>query len=376
MINSNILMQQSFDYLYQGYLGLEDYERAQFYQHKYTGISELIYAEASERKIKEIENKSEIEIRDQQIENLKILKNRTEKQLAASQKFIVTLVLLLIVILISVIIFINHYRDRRKITEELKTINEKVLKQNEELIELNSTKDKFFTIIGHDLKGPLNSLTSFSQLLINHTASLTEEEIRTIAKDLDKSLKNLYELLENLLGWAHSQTGKIEYNMENFKISDVIRENIRLLSKAALNKRIRIEFLADDHVIVNADKNSVRTVMRNLLSNAIKFTGEGGCITIFVDEWKDSIEIGIQDNGVGIRSEDLAKIFDISSKHTTLGTNKEKGTGLGLILCKEFIERNGGTISVSSEFDVGTTFTITLQKQKHAKKLMAAQTSS
>lgn len=364
MINSNILMHQSFDYLYQGYLKLEDFEKAQYYQNKFIGIGELIYAEASERKIKEIENKNEIEIRDQQIENLEKLKNRTEQQLAASERFIITLTLLLAVILISVFIFIKYYRDKRKINDELKIINDKVLKQNEKLIELNSTKDKFFTIIGHDLKGPLNSLTSFSQLLINHTASLTEEEIRTIAKDLDKSLKNLYELLENLLGWALSQTGKIEFKLENFKISEIIRENIRLLSKAAVNKKIKVELLIDDRLLVYADKNSIRTVIRNILSNAIKFTPEEGFITIFVDEWKDSIEIGIKDNGIGIIEEDLNKIFDISAKHTTLGTNKEKGTGLGLILCKEFVERNGGSIAVKSEFEVGTTLTFTLQKQR------------
>lgn len=364
MINSNQLMQQSFDYLYQGYIKLEDYENAIYYQNKYIGISELIYAEASERKVKEIENKNEIETRDKEIKNLKELKESTERELAISKKYVITLILLLIVVLVSIVIFIRLYREKRQFNLELQKTNKQVIDQNKELIELNSTKDKFFSIIGHDLKGPLNSLTAFSHLLINHTASLTEEEIRTIARDLDKSLKNLYELLENLLGWARAQTGKIEIKPEDFKITEVIRENIRLLAKAALNKKLKIELLAEENVVVNADINSIKTVIRNLLSNAIKFTNEEGVITIFVDEWKDCVEIGIHDTGVGISEEDQQKIFEISAKHSTLGTNQEKGTGLGLILCKEFVERNGGSISVESDLGSGTTFKFTLLKEQ------------
>jgi len=363
-INSNLLMQQSFDYLYEGYLKLEDFEKADIYRNKYIGINDLIYAEASERRIQEIESLNKIKRKNLEIETERKIRQKTEQQLATSERFLVTLTLLLLVILFSVVIFIRSYREKRKINKELHEKNEQVVNQNEKLTELNSTKDKFFSIIGHDLKGPLNSLTSFSHLLINHTASLTEEEIRTIARDLDKSLKNLYELLENLLGWARSQTGKIEFNPENFNIAVVVRENIHLLAKAALNKKIKIEMLVDEEVMVNADINSVKTVTRNLLSNAIKFTNDEGVITIFIDEWKDCVEIGIHDTGVGMCKDDQQKIFDISAKHSTLGTNKEKGTGLGLILCKEFIERNNGNISVESEESVGTTFKFTLPKRK------------
>jgi len=363
-INSNLLMQQSFDYLYEGYLKLEDFEKADIYRNKYIGINDLIYAEASERRIQEIESLNEIRRKNLEIETERKIRQKTEQQLATSERFLITLTLLLLVILFSVVIFIRSYREKRKINKELYEKNEQVVNQNEKLTELNSTKDKFFSIIGHDLKGPLNSLTSFSHLLINHTASLTEEEIRTIARDLDKSLKNLYELLENLLGWARSQTGKIEFNPENFNIAVVVRENIHLLAKAALNKKIKIEMLVDEEVMVNADINSVKTVTRNLLSNAIKFTNDEGVITIFIDEWKDCVEVGIHDTGVGMSKDDQKKIFDISAKHSTLGTNKEKGTGLGLILCKEFIERNNGNISVDSEEGVGTTFKFTLPKRK------------
>lgn len=363
-INSNTLMQQSFDYLNQGYLQLEDYENANIYQRKYIAISDLIYTEQNQQKVKEIENIKEIENRDSQIRNLEKLKNKTEQQLATSRWFVFTLALLLVVIIFSTAFFIKSNREKREINKKLQQKNDQVTSQNDMLVELNGTKDKFFSIIGHDLKGPLNSLSSFSSLLINHTSSLTEEEIRTVAKDLDKSLKNLYELLENLLGWAQSQTGRIKFDPEDFKITDVISENIRLLSKAALNKKISLELIADEEVIVNADINSVKTIIRNLLSNAIKFTPEGGIISIFVDEWKDFVEIGIRDTGVGISEDDQKKIFDISAKYSTLGTNQEKGTGLGLILCKEFIMRNHGSINVESQEEAGTTIKFTLPKYK------------
>jgi len=361
-INSNMLMQNSFFYLTQAYLGLDDFKNAHNYQAQYSDISDLIYSEANARRVQELASQNDIAQREQQIKSLQDNYEFQEKQLANRNKFIVTLIVLLVVVGISIYFFIQSYREKRKINKELKEINAKVIKQNETLTELNSTKDKFFSIIGHDLKGPLNSLTSFSQLLINHTASLTEEEIRTVAKDLDKSLKNLYELLENLLGWARSQTGRLEFVAENFKLAKVIKENIRLLSKAALNKRIKMEMILDENVSVYADINSIKTVIRNLLSNAIKFTNEEGVISIVVDEWKDSVEIGIHDTGVGMNEDVMKKIFDISAKHSTLGTNKEKGTGLGLILCKEFIERNNGTLTVESQADVGSTFKFTLPK--------------
>ncbi len=368
-VNSNLLMQQSFDYLAQAYLGNKDFKNALIYQQKNAEISELIYSEASEKKIQELTTKLEIEQREKEIKNLEELNTQKEKALANSRKFIVTLIILLIVMVAAVLSIISMYRFKRKANKELTIKNNQISEQNEKLTELNSTKDKFFSIIGHDLKGPLNSLSAFSHLLINHTASLTEEEIRTIARDLDKSLKNLYELLENLLGWARSQTGRLEMTPIVVKISDVFRENVRLLGKAAHNKKIKVEIIADDKLEVIVDLNSFKTVVRNLLSNAIKFTDVNGVITIFADEWKDTVEIGIHDTGVGMSPEVQAKIFEISSKHSTLGTNKEKGTGLGLILCKEFIEKNQGSIRVESEEGVGTTFRITLPKPSKESKL-------
>ncbi len=374
LVNSNKLMQQSFDYLYQAYLAAKNYKKALIYQNKFSGISELIYAEASKRRIEELNNKNEIEKRGQEINTLEQIRKENMRKLATNRKSIISLVLFLLVTIALSIIIIKSYGDKKRLNDELQKINDQVLEQNEKLTELNGTKDKFFSSIGHDLKGPLNSLSSFSHLLINHTASLSEEEIRTLARELDNSLKNLFELLDNLLGWARSQTGQIEIKPENFPITGLIKENVQLLSKAAINKKIEIEILTDEEIMVFADKNSVRTIIRNLLSNAIKFTNREGIISFSVDVWQKEVEIGIRDSGVGMTDDDQKKIFNISTKHSTIGTNREKGTGLGLILCKEFAEKNHGGISVVSEVGVGTTFKITLPKSsvhymKHAEEI-------
>ena len=152
-----------------------------------------------------------------------------------------------------------------------------------------------------------------------------------------------------------------------FNLSKVIRENIHLLSKASKNKNIQIEILFDENILVFADINSVKTIIRNLVSNAINFSHPDGTISISVDEWLDFIEVGVRDTGVGMSEEDQQKIFDISAKQFTFGTNKEKCTGLGLILCKEFVERNHGRIKINSIIGVGATFMFTLPKSNESE---------
>lgn len=241
--------------------------------------------------------------------------------------------------------------------------NDLIKKQNKELRKLNDDKDRLFSIIGHDLKGPLNSLTSFTHLLINHTAALSEEEIRTVAQDLDKALRNLYELIENLLHWARAQTGTMEFDPEHFKLAKVINENIVLFSKSAIDKKIKLEMILDEEVEVFADINSVRTVIRNLMSNAIKFTKEGGTVTLKVKEAEGEIEISVVDTGVGMHKEALYNIFNMSINKSEYGTNNEKGTGLGLQICKEFVEKHRGRIWAESEVGKGSVFYFTIPKK-------------
>ncbi len=238
--------------------------------------------------------------------------------------------------------------------------NQELLKFNATVLEMNAAKDKLFSIIGHDLKGPLNALTGFSSLLSDHSDMLSKEELKKLSVDLDKSLKNLLVLLENLLEWSQSQTGAIDFKPEVFDVATLIRENQELFSGQAQNKNITIVNEVNSFLAVFAHRNSINTVVRNLLSNAIKFTPEGGTVILKAERSGQSARISIADNGTGINESDIHYLFKVGSKHSTLGTAKEKGTGLGLALCKEFVEKNGGTIGVSSTPGKGTNFYFTV----------------
>ncbi len=354
-LNSNRLMRECYDHLYYIYSRTGNFKGARYFKDLFAYMSEMIYTEADKHKVGELQSLLDISEKDKE---LKILDAKAQTQ----HMYIIAASIVILGLIVLAIVIYYFYRDKKKLVLQLQQINERVNHQVEELKELNSTKDKFFSIIGHDLKGPLNSLTAFSNLILNHAGSLTEEEMKKIAKDLNKSLKTLYELLENLLTWARSQTNKINLTPEKLDIQKHIEENISLLSKTATNKEIHIEFVALDKITAWADKNTVNTVIRNLLSNALKFTPRNGSITIFADAYKDAVEIGIRDTGVGMTPEQIQKVFDISTKHSTPGTEKEKGTGLGLILCKEFVEKNGGQLNIESVVGKGSTFRFTLPK--------------
>jgi len=225
---------------------------------------------------------------------------------------------------------------------------------------LNESKDKFFSIIGHDLKGPINSVSSFTFLLKNHIDFITKEEIKTIADDLYKSQDNLYRLLENLLEWSRSQIGLIDFVPKQFNLNELLNENIELLSPQAANKKILISNNTNEDLIICLHKASISTVVRNLISNAIKFTQEHGRIFIEYQKYDKEVVVSVIDNGVGMEEEIIEKIFRIDTKYSTNGTAKEKGTGLGLILCKEFVEKNGGSIWVESKKSDGSKFKFSL----------------
>ena len=252
--------------------------------------------------------------------------------------------------------------------------NKKLLALNDELIrkeativahnnllqEMNVSKDKLFSIIGHDIRSPLLSLTGFLKLLSNHSDSLSKEELKMFLLDLDRSLKNLFNLLENLLQWSLSQTGTIDFKPEIFDVALSLKENEELLKDQANNKCIAIINECQSVVQVSAHRNSIHSVIRNLISNAIKFTPEGGKITLSTERVGKHVRVSVTDTGLGISQEVNGKLFKVGIKHSTPGTAKEKGSGLGLVLCKEFVEKNGGAIGVVSTEGKGSTFYFTL----------------
>ncbi|CAN5615526.1 hypothetical protein BH23BAC1_BH23BAC1_03950 [soil metagenome] len=360
----------SYDLLYASHFAQKNYKEALENKNYFLAIDEFIHNEDNEKKIAELQSMYDLNKKESEIMALKINQQLKEMQLKGQENFRNILIVSLGFSGIILILILYLYRSKQQSNLQLKITNEQIKRKNEELQEANATKDKFFSIIAHDLRGPLHSLSSFSNLLINHTSSLSMEDIQMVAKDLDKSLNNLFSLLENLLEWARSQAGIIEYNPEKISLRQIISSTIDLLEISAQNKNISIQTSVSEHLMVIADKYSITTVIRNLISNAIKFTHEGGKIEIGAIEISNFISIRIKDNGVGMNSEVQDKLFRIDNKYTTKGTKNEKGTGLGLILCKEFVEKNGGKITVESKENQGTVFSFNLPKAEMEGQLI------
>ncbi len=239
----------------------------------------------------------------------------------------------------------------------------RILEESEErLKQLNGSKDKFFSIISHDLRSPFTSITGYSEVILDDIDDLSKEEIKEFAGSIHKSAKNIQNLLENLLQWSRMQTGGIKYNPSNINLSDVVEEIVDLYQVNAARKKITLINELDNEYPVKADKFMLNTVLRNLVSNSIKFTRKYGTISISATENTDKkeIEITVTDTGLGMSEEIKNKLFKIDEHVSTKGTEKEKGTGLGLILSKEFVEKHGGKIWVESELGIGSKFKFTI----------------
>ncbi|MBI9052605.1 MAG: PAS domain-containing sensor histidine kinase [Bacteroidales bacterium] len=242
---------------------------------------------------------------------------------------------------------------------------EKTLKKSEkQLRDLNATKDKFFSIIAHDLKNPFNDLMGFSQLLDLNIEKYDNQKIKQFVNIIHQSSKLAYNLLENLLDWSRSQTGVLKFRPEKILINDLIKENIELLESTSKTKNLKILSDINDDFFAFADKNMIRTVIRNLISNAIKYTNPNGIIEIKISYLDNKCMIIISDNGIGISQNNIQKLFKIDESYSTPGTDKERGTGLGLILCKEFIEKNNGELWAKSTLGKGSDFIFTLPLNK------------
>jgi len=244
-------------------------------------------------------------------------------------------------------------------SEELITQKDELEKANIHLSELNSMKNKFFSIIAHDLKNPLHSIMGLTELLILNFDKMPDEKKMHFLKMIMSSTNKSYSLLENLLNWARSQTNTLKYDPEMISIREVFEESFEFLLTELERKRITVTGGEIDYEVY-ADKNMTLTIVRNLLSNAIKFTPEEGCINIVFTPNDKMVEIAVSDTGMGIAEENIEKLFRIDLNIATAGTEGEKGTGLGLILCKEFVEKNKGSILVKSKLNEGTTVTFTL----------------
>jgi len=329
------------------YLNGNDLANAFRCQKEQISIQDTLLSGAANIKIDQLQAIYEIDKKNGQIielEKQNELNTLKINQHKTSQLIMIIGIIIAFLISISIYWFYNKIRNK-----------------NRELKENNASKDKFFAIIAHDLRGPTMNLTAFLEHLNDTFNEHSPEELKKILLSLYKSAENVSELLENLLFWAQSQLNRIEYRPAELKLTEVIQNSANGLKQAADIKDIDIKFELNDQLFVLADPNMAQTIVRNLLSNAIKFTHRGGLVIIRSDvkNTKNAM-ISIIDNGVGIEKSSLSKIFDITNKIHTSGTEDEKSTGLGLILVKDFVEKNKGKITIESQMDKGTIVSFTL----------------
>lgn len=244
---------------------------------------------------------------------------------------------------------------------ELKKAKSELEQKNDELQEVLATKDKLFSIIAHDLKGPIASMMALIDLVVEEE-NINKEEMYQILRSQQELTRSTYNLLDNLLNWARQSMDQIYFYPVLLKINKLLNENLTSLSFLAKQKKISVNGEFTDEIIVYADKDMVNLILRNLLTNAIKFTPTKGCIEVYPEEKTNEIEIVISDNGVGISKENIQKILSDSEFHTSAGTNSEKGTGLGLKLVRNFVEINRGKLKIESELNKGTRISFTLPK--------------
>ena len=248
------------------------------------------------------------------------------------------------------------FNDMTSQVETLKALNE----SEGHMRELNATKDKFFSIIAHDLKSPFNGILGFSSILTEQIRQKDYDNIEEYAEIIQYSAQKAFDLLTNLMEWASSQTGRLDYNPQSIDLGTVIQEVIDLVKVTALHKSILITKKIEHSAIAEVDKKMISSVLRNLISNAIKFTHPGGVIEIKLNQSESALKISVRDNGVGIEPANLKRLFKIDQSFSIAGTQNENGTGLGLILCHEFINKHGGSIWAESEPGRGSLFCFTI----------------
>jgi signal transduction histidine kinase len=331
----NIELSKTYEEIGEYKLALDTYK-------EYVKIDKTVLTYEKENRLAELKTQREFEIKNSQIvtQELKIKSDRRK-------------VLLLITISISIaillVLFLWLYISKRK-------TNQLLLDKNEEISNINKQKDKFFSIIAHDLRGPFAGFLGLTELLAEEIEELDKDEIQFAAADMRKSAKNLNRLLDNLLEWSRMEQGLIPFSPKENNLADVVSDCVSPLQEMAAKKDIRIESNINKNIKIYADQNILQSVIRNFLTNALKFTPRNGIVKIEAREDLENTIISIADNGIGMDAKMAENIFHLDIKTNRIGTENEPSTGLGLILCKEFVEKHNGKIWVESEENKGSIF--------------------
>jgi signal transduction histidine kinase len=370
-VNSITTKRDVYQNLYDIYSAENNTEKTLEFLELLTEANDSINSEESRTKIKELELKYNADNFQNEIELLK--KDNEINNLKLNRLRIGVISLIIILFLTGMLWLINSQRNRLKRetnkllsqkNQELEATLRKLKESELTLKELNATKDKFFSIIGHDLRNPLNALLGFSELISGSSRDYSLEEIRKYNKIINDSARNIHQLIENLLEWSRSQSGNIDFSPKRHNLLPIVND-IQDISDIQLKKKnITIHNYIPDDLIVFADKNLLSTIIRNLINNAIKFTSPNGYISLSAERSNGQVSISVSDTGIGMTRDQLRNLFQLDNHLTKIGTSQETGTGLGLILCKEFVEIHKGSIHVESEPDKGSTFRFTLPDPK------------
>lgn len=367
------------------YAATNDYKKAYNHYKQFKELSDSLFGEENIKKITALEYTYKFEKEKQTIESEQAKKDAAQVAEKRQHKifllsFIVGFILMFFLAVYiyrsfrikrqSNVILSNQKQQIEEKNNELLQLNEEVSAQrdaiasinaeielkNNTLEELNATKDKFFSIIAHDLKNSFNGILGTSDLLVASSGEYNHEETMTFVDMIHTSAQNAYKLLENLLEWSMSQTGRIDYKPQDIVLKKLVTENENIWGDQAKAKDISVRSEIPEGLIVVADKNMLNTILRNLVTNAIKFTYRGGKVTITAALKNNAIEISVSDTGIGMNESTKNKLFRINEKTSMPGTEQETGTGLGLLLCKEFVEKHTGKIWVESEPGKGSDF--------------------
>lgn len=328
----------------------------------YNALKDSLHNESRMEKIVELQANFESEKKEKENELLRIKNQFTQEKLEKEEMRSYYLYLLFVLALLVILLIFVLFTSKVKIHNRIKLFSQRLEESNSQLKIMNATKDKFFSIIAHDLRSPFNAILGFSELTkVELKKNKDIDLLKEYNNSLQESAQGLFNLLENLLQWANSQRGELEFSPSQFDINELVQTNLDLFRLKTTDKGIKLSSDIKPGTLAFGDINMVNTIVRNLISNAIKFTDKDGEVFLSAKIENDFVFLSIKDTGIGISQEDQEKLFKLDSNFTTYGTDDEVGSGLGLILCKEFVVKNGGNIWVDSEPKKGSRFTFSLK---------------
>jgi signal transduction histidine kinase len=336
-----------------------NYKRALAYLDQYVDLRDSLFNEEKSRQIEELIVQYDTERKE--IENERLVKeSELQKSIIGAQRTTQFLLVFIMILTFAILFFLYRgYKNKQLATLEIR-------RQNDHLEKLNNAKTRFFSIISHDLRGPMNVMFGFSTLIKNHIETSynvkEDKKLDEILHYLKNASDQVLTLLDSLMQWAMQEEGIMPNNPERLNIKACLNENIEILTPQAQAKQLTIEADEVSDVQLLADRNSMMAVFRNLISNSLKFTPEGGKIKLSTVEDDNEVQIKVEDNGIGISEEKLEHLFEIDERKVSIGTKGEKGSGLGLKLVADFVRMNKGSIEVSSEVGKGTAFTLRFSK--------------